>query len=232
VRARPVLAVLVAVGSLLVAGAAPASAAPTRTVIGIHVSVSEVGGALHRGARLSHIQTCPRGTDLDVRSTRILGEAHDRRLQVVSREYWPAGIVTRYRVRSSFSKRSGLLGSAVVCRSKVAPGTSTVSGRAKSDLRVWGPAPARVVLVNSVVVAVTDNLLSTYSYRDSLHAAGIDAHPTSLRGAVVAVQRLFSDPMGEVLVAVGETKRKVARGQFASMRNNYRYVAHLDERSP
>jgi len=231
VRIRPVLGVLAASSTLLVAGITPAQAAATRTVVGVHVSVAAVGGALNAGTRMSVIQTCPRGSDLDKAATRRLGEAHDARLRVANKEYWPAGMVTRYQVRQRLSAaRPALVATSVVCRSKVAATATTASGRAKADVRVWGPAPARIVLADAVVVAVTDDLAAGYMFRTSLRAAGVDRHPASMRRTVAAVQRVFTDADGDVVVAVGETQRRVTSGRFASMRNNYRYVADLDDR--
>jgi hypothetical protein len=233
VRIRLVLGVLAATGSTLVAGATPAmSAAPaTRSVVGAHVSVAAVGGDLRAGTRVSVIQTCPRGSDLDRVSTRRLGEVHDARLRVASRESWPAGIVTRYRVAKRLSAdRPAVVVTAVVCTSRVAASATTATGRAKVDLRVWGPAPARVLLADAVVVAVSDSLAASYVFRTSLAAGGVDAHPASMRNTVRAVQTVLSDADGDAVVAIGETERRILRGRFASMRNNYRYVAKLDEK--
>jgi hypothetical protein len=139
--------------------------------------------------------------------------------------------VTRYRVSQRLSAaKPAVVATAVVCRSKVASTATTASGRAKADVRGWGPAPARIELASAVIVAVTDDLSAGYMFRTSLQAAGVDEHPSSLRQTVAAVQQVFTDADGDVVVAVGETQRRVSRGQFASMRNNYRYVADLDDK--
>lgn len=212
----------------LVAVAAPVAAAPARTLVGAHMSVSGVAGALPVGAGITVIQHCPVGSDLDRAATRAVGEFHDGRLRVASRELWPAGAVVRYRVtRAVRADDPALVATAALCTVRVPAGARTAAGRALVDLRVWGPAPARVGLLNVAFVAVTDDLDSERTFRTSLRAAGVTEHRASLRGAVLAMQEVLEDEDGIAVVAEGETRRTVARGSFVSMQNRYRYSADL-----
>ncbi len=223
----------------LVAPAAPATAASHKTVVNGHVSGSLVAGALPVGAGITVIQYCPVGSDLDRAATRAARSEHDisehdtRTLRVASREYWPAGLVTRYTVRRAM--RAGaetMMFSFAVCKSYTRASATRFAARAKVDLRVWGPAPARVALTNVAFVGVSDDISSLEAgrlFRSSIAAAGVDSHPQSLRGAVQAAQQVIED--ADVIVpgvgAAGMTDRKVARGQFVSMRNHYRFAANL-----
>ena len=214
-----------------VGGAAPAGAAPARTLLNGHVSVAAVDGALPVGAGVSVIQYCPVGSDLDAAETRAAGEVHDDRLKVASKEYWPAGIVVRYQVAKKLDgKEPAMVLTAALCKTRVAATATTLKAAAKTDLRVWGPAPANVELLNAAVVVVTDDLDADYVFRTSMRAAGVNEHPASLRGAVEAVQESVQDGDDSAVVAAGRTNRQVARGQFTSMVNNYRFTAYLDRK--
>ena len=213
------------------AGIAPAAAAAPRTMLNGHVSVSAVGGALPIGAGVSVIQHCPKGSDLDRAETRAVGEVHDDRLRVASKEYWPAGMVVRYRVAKKLDgQEPAMVLTAALCKTRVAATATTLQGAAKTDLRVWGPAPANVELLNAAVVVVTDDVDADYMFRTSMRAAGVNEHPVALRGAVQAVQESVQEDDVSAVVAAGRTNRRVARGSFISMVNNYRFTAYLDRK--
>ena len=220
-----------AVALVGVAAAGPATAAPARTLLNGHVSISAVGGALPVGAGVSLIQRCPKGSALDRAETRAVGDFHDDRLKVASKEYWPAGMVVRYRVRKKLTGQDpAMVLSAALCKTRVASTATTLQAAAKTELRVWGPAPAHVELLNAAVVVVTDDLDADYMFRTSMRAAGVNSHPAGLRGAVEAVQETLQDGDDSAVVAAGRTNRRVARGKFVSMVNNYRFTAHLDRK--
>lgn len=220
-----------AVALVGVGGAAPAAAAPARTLLNGHVSVAAVDGALPVGSGVSVIQYCPVGSDLDVAQTRVAGEVHDDRLRVASKEYWPAGMVVRYQVASKLDGREpAMVLTAALCRTRVASTATTLQAAAKVDLRVWGPAPASVELLSAAVVVVTDDLDADYLFRTSMRAAGVGQHQASLRGAVEAVQESVQEGDVGAVVAAGRTNRRVARGQFISMVNKYRFTAYLDRK--
>ena len=227
-------AALTAAGAVALVGAAgvaPAAAAPARTLLNGHVSVAAVDGALPVGAGVSVIQHCPKGSDLDRAETRAVGGVHDDRLKVASREYWPAGTVTRYRVVKKLDgQEPAMVLTAALCRTRVASTATTLQATAKTDLRVWGPAPANVELLNAAVVVVTDDLDVDYVFRTSMRAAGVNEHPAGIRGAVEAVQESVEDGDVSAVVAAGRTNRRVARGTFISMVNNYRFTAQLDRK--
>jgi hypothetical protein len=234
-RAVRTAAVLAAVTGSALAGAgtaAPAAAASTQTLFNGHVSVSVVSGPLPVGAGISVVQHCPKGHDLDRRQTRAAGEFHDERLAVRSTEYWPAGRVVRYRVveRIGADDATGLM-TAAVCRSRVAAKAKTLKVKAKTELRVWGPAPAKVLLLNATVGLVTDDPTLGSAFRTSMAAAGIDEHPRALQGALETLQEEMTEDDPGAVVAVGTTRRKVARGQFVSLGNAYRMTADLTQRA-
>ncbi len=220
--------------SALVAPAVPAAAAPHKTVVSVHFSGSDVVGPLPAGAGITVIHYCPLGSDLDRAGTRAAGEYHDtEQLRVASREYWPAGLVARYRLRTRMNAFDSTdVFSAAVCKSYTAAGATRFAAKAKVDLRVWGPAPAKVPMDNIVAVAVADSVSSLAAgrlFRSSVRAAGVDSHPKGLHGGVEAVQELI-EAEGFISQGVrvdGVTKREVAPGQFVSMRNHYRFTADL-----
>ena len=206
--------------------AAPGQAATGRTVTSVHASVSAVVGALPAGAGITVIQTCPKGSDLDRGATRAVGEAHDPHLRRTSRELWPAGVATRYRVRTSVDATEdlALAVGVVVCRIHVGAHQRVVTGRATTDVRVWGPAPTRVDLLNVTVMATTDARNPERLLRTAVRGTGVGSSRGSLRHAVEAVQETL-DGQGDLggVVAMGSTRRAVPRGSFASMENRYRF---------
>ena len=213
------------------AGVVPAAAAAPRTLLNGHVSIAVVDGALPVGAGVTVIQHCPKGSDLDRGETRAVGEIHDHRLKVASKEFWPAGMVVRYRVAKKLTGQDpAMVLTAALCNTRVAATATTLAAQAKVDLRVWGPAPAHVELLNAAVVVVTDDLDADYLFRTSMRAAGVDSHPAGLRGAVQAVQETVQEKDMTAVVAAGRTNRRVSRGKFISMVNNYRYTARLDRK--
>lgn len=216
-----------------VAGSAvPASAATARTVYTASVSVSGVSGALPVGATVSVLQYCAPGSHLEVAKTRQAEAEADQELdahvRLASREFWPAGSVSRYRVVEGVSAADPLpLVNGVLCTGTVAGTATTSSGRGATDLRVWGPAPARLVLVNATVVAASDSLESDDAFATVVTAAGVASSRGSLAGAVQAVQKATqTEGLGSV-ATVGRTSRRVARGRFVSMRSAYTYVSDL-----
>ncbi len=192
-----------------------------------------VSEGLPVGAGVTVIHHCPVGSDLDKAQTRMVGEFHTDGLRVASREYWPAGVVTRYRVTRAFAAHEGAMTfNVALCKSRVASDATRLAAKAKVDLRIWGPAPRDVFMANGALVAVTDSLEAGYLFRTTMRGAGVDSHPTSLRGALTAIQDTIEE-QGEgisLVAAFGTTDRSVGRGEFISMRNNYRFVAHLDEK--
>ncbi len=229
-RARLAAGAVIAATGLLVT-AAPASGAPPRLLLNAHIGVSSVAGPVPVGAGVTVIHYCPAGSHLDKADTRAVGEFHGDHLRVSSTEYWPAGLVVRYRVTKRLSTaRPAFVATAAVCASPVTAGAARFGALARVDLRVWGPAAARVELVNATVVAATDDPDANYLLRTSMRAAGVNSDTASVRGAVKAVQERFSEAGVDGVVAMGMMDRSVRRGQFVSMRNNYRFVANLEDK--
>lgn len=219
-----------ACAAAVVAAPLPASAAtsaPTRTILDGHVSLATVTGALPAGAGVSVVHSCPKGHDLDRRQTRDVEPVVDERLRLASREYWVGGTVSRFTVRQRLrSGEPAFVVTAALCRSRVTGNVAT--GAASVDLRVWGPAPAKVGLEDAAVTVVTDDLTAGRLFATSMRAASVASAAGSLRGAVRATQEAFDEGDGlAAVVATGRTTKRVAKGRFVSMVNRYSYRADL-----
>jgi len=219
------------------AAAAPADAAtPTRRLLSGHFSLSGVQGALPAGATVSVLQFCPRGSTLDRAATSRVereGDADlDSHLRLASRELWPTGTVSRYRVTSKPAAGDGVvILNAALCASTVSARTRTVTGRAATDLRVWGPAPSKLHVLNATVALVSDNLEADYSYATVMKAGGVASSRGSLTSALRAVQAASQDSGLSQVTAEGETQRSLRHGRFISMRNSYTYTSDLNRKT-
>ncbi len=234
---RTVLALTATVTVALTGGlAAPASAAtPARTLTSGHISISAVSGSLPVGATVSVLQFCPARSGLDKAATRAAERQVDLTLdphvRLASREFWPAGTVSRYRVIRSVAADSAVLVlNAALCTSTAPAGATTVTGRAATDLRVWGPAPSRLQVVNATVAVTTDDPDADHVFATVMKAGGVASSKGSLRGAVAAVQEASSESGLSAVAAVGQTSRRIPRGSFISMKNSYSYVSDLTRR--
>ena len=219
--------------SAIAAAAVPATAAtPTRRLLSGHLSISAVRGALPAGATVSVLQFCPRGSTLDRAATRR-AEAEgdgdlDPRVKVDSREFWTTGTVSRYRVNSKLPPTDGVvLFNAALCSSTVPAGTKVVTGRAATDLRVWGPAPSRLQVQNVTVALVSDDINANFSFATIMRAGGVASSSGSLAGGLQAVQQASRAGGLSRVAAEGETQRSVRLGRFISMKNSYSYTSDL-----
>jgi hypothetical protein len=231
-RSRTTTAVALAAGctALALGVPAPAGAAATRPIVSGHVSLSTVAGALPVGATLSVVEECPRGSRLDRTWTRraMTGAELDPHVRLAGREYWVAGTVSRYRVvRATTADTPVALADAVICTGSAPARATTVRGRASSDLRVWGPAPSDLLLVNGTAAVVTDDVEARHYFATVVRAGGVASSRGSLAGALTAVQEVVQQGDVGAVAAVGQTSRRVPRGSFVSMRNSYGYVSDL-----
>jgi len=218
-----------AVTGILLASAVPSNAASTRPIQTGVVSITGVSGPLHAGATISVVQVCPTGTKIAREVTRGAGQLHTGGVRVASRELWPAGMVTRFRVvREMHAEDSALLFTALACKMRVAGSTTLVRGRATVDVRLWGPADSRVVLLNAVTLVVASNLLTGTDYATTMKAVGVNSNHASVQHAVRAMQAEFNEAGSGLVIAAGETRKAVARGTFASMQSHFRFRGHLD----
>ncbi len=237
---RTALALTATVTAAVTAGlgvvAPPAGAAtPARTLTSGHISISAVSGSLPVGATVSVLQFCPAGSSLDKAATRTAEQQADLTLdphvRLASREFWPAGTVSRYRVIRPVAADSAVpLVNAALCTSTAPAGATTVSGRAATDLRVWGPAPSRLQIFNATVAVTTYDPDADHVFATVMKAGGVASSKGSLRGAVAAVQKASSEGGLSAVAAVGQTSRRVPRGSFISMKNSYSYVSDLTRR--
>lgn len=233
---RTALALTATLTAALGVVAAPASGAtPVRTLTSGHISISAVSGSLPVGATISVLQFCPARSTLDKAATRDVerqvDQALDPRVRLASREFWPAGTVSRYRVTRAVAVDSAVpVLNAALCTSTAATTATTVSGRAATDLRVWGPAPSRLEVANATVAVVTDDPDADHVFATVMKAGGVASSTGSLRGAVTAVQSTAQQEGLSAVAAVGQTTRRVPRGSFISMKNHYNYVSDLNRK--
>lgn len=234
---RTALAVTATLTVALGVTAAPAGAAalPTGPLTSGHVSVSAVSGSLPVGATVSVVQFCPSGSALDRAATREVGleadQELDKRVRLASREFWPAGTVSRYRITRPVAAGSAVpLLNAALCTSPAVAGATKVSGRAATDLRVWGPAPSSLEVVNATIAVVTDDPEADDVFATVMAAGGVASSTGSMQNAVTAVQRTATQEGLSVVAAVGKTTRRIPRGSFISLKNHYDYVSDLSKK--
>jgi hypothetical protein len=149
--------------AVLVGAPVPAAAAEVRPVVSNHVSFTGFGATVRPGAVVSVLQRCPSGSRLDRAATRAAATRFDAELQPtvrrLSRELWSTGMVTRYRVlqAAEVPRDDGFgLVNAAVCTGTRPAGATSVTGRASTEVRLWGPAPSGSRLRTVTLAAVTD----------------------------------------------------------------------------
>jgi hypothetical protein len=235
-----VLATLVTVASAPV----PAGASDRRPVVSTHLSFTGFDEQVRAGAIVSVVQHCPAGSSLDEAATRSYATRLDAELQStvrrVSRELWPTGMVSRYRVLSAAQVPQddgfGLV-NAALCTGQASARATSVSGRASTDVRVWGPVSAGARLFSVTLAAVTDRPPgpegasgTDLPYRTAVRAAGVAPSRGALAGGIRAVQQVNDDDGSGTVMTTGTTLRTVPPGRFASMHSSYAYTADLTRR--
>ena len=243
---RPARSVgLLAATACLAVGAAPmpaAAATGSRSIVTTHLSASGFDEKVPVGSVVSVVQTCPAGSLLDKAETRGFSRELDGILEaepnvrLIGRELWVAGLVARYRVvrRGGVPTADGFgVANVAVCTSRVRAGTTTVRGRASTDVRVWGPAPRGVRLFSFTGVRAVDaaDAEEKPPFRTALRATGTAPSQGALAAAVRARQEADNED-GALVSTTGTTRRRVLPGQFASMRSNYAYTVDLTKREP
>ena len=236
----------VALGTLLALGGLPlpVAAADVRPVVSSHFSFTGFDAGLRAGAVVSVVQRCPAGSRLDRAATRAYAARSDAELQPsvrrVSRELWPAGMVSRYRVlQAAVVPRDdgfGLVNAAVCSGSRPVRATS-VTGRASTEVRVWGPAAAGARLFSVTLAAVSDRPFppdggagAELPYRTAVRALGVSTSRGALAGGVRATQEVDDDDGSGSVMTRGTTRRAVPAGRFVSVRSSYAYTADLTRR--
>ena len=240
VRSWLVLAAVLVLGGL----PSPAAAAEVRPVVTSHVSFTGFDARVQAGAVVSVLQRCPAGSRLDRAATRAYATRTDAELQStvrrVSRELWATGMVTRYRVlqAAKVPRDDGFgLVNAAVCTGTRPVRATSVTGRASTDVRVWGPAAPGAELFSVTLAAVSDRPFAPEGgsgaelpYRTAVQALGVAASRGALAGSVRATQRVHDDDGSGSVLTTGTTRRAVPTGRFASMRSSYAFTADLTRR--
>jgi hypothetical protein len=134
---------------------APAQAATTirvRTIVATTVSYGDVVGAT-----ISVIQTCPIGASLDVALTRRRTPRTPANFRLLSREFWPRGLVSRWRMTAPMPQRDNAASPSqtVVCVQDLPAGTARHTDRVSVIARLWGPAPFKVWHESSDITSST-----------------------------------------------------------------------------
>jgi len=230
--------------AVLVGAQVPAAAAEVRPVVSSHVSFTHFGASVPAGAVVSVLQRCPSGSSLDRTATRAVAPRNDAELQstvrLLSRELWPTGMVSRYRVvQAAEVPRDdgfGLVNTAVCTGTRAVQATS-FTGRASTEVRLWGPVPAGARLRSFTLAAVSDGPISPDSgagadlpYRTAVQALGVSASPGALAGGIRGSQAVHDDDGSGSVGATGSTRRAVPSGRFVSMRSSYAFTADLTRR--
>jgi hypothetical protein len=230
--------------AVLVGAPLPAGAADVRPVVSSHVSFTGFDARVPAGAVVSVLQQCPSGSRLDRAATTASAVRFDAELQPtvrrVSRELWPTGMVTRYRVlqAADVPRDDGFgLVNAAVCTGTRPPSATSVTGRASTEVRLWGRAPSGSRLRSFTLAAVTDRPFdpgagpgADLPYRTAVRALGVSASRGALGGGVRAKQEVSDDDGSGTVGATGTTLRAVPAGRFVSMRSSYAFTADLTRR--
>jgi hypothetical protein len=158
----------------------------------------------------------------------------------ISRELWPTGMVTRYRVEQAAEVPRddgfGLVNTAVCTGTRPAQAT-TLTGRASTEVRLWGPAPSGTRLRSFTLAAVSDRPFSPdgaagadLPYRTALRALGVSTSRGALTGGVRADQQVDDDDGSGTVAATGTTVGALPAGRFVSMLSSYAFTADLTRR--
>ena len=238
--AGPLLvAAALGLGMVTVPVSAVAAEPATKKIVSSHLSFSGFDQRMPRGAVVSVIQTCPAGELLDKAQTRAQNRRFDAEhgaepnVRLASRELWVAGLVSRFRVVRAGGVPTkdgfGLLTGAI-CTRRAPANAKTVTQRASTDVRVWGPAPSGVRLYSFTGVFISDGSVvqDRMPFVSTLRATGVTPSCGALRGGVRAKQEVHDS---DALVFVnGRTGRSIPRGHFSSMRSTYTVTTDLTRR--
>ena len=200
-------AIALALAAITFAPMAPAQAATTvrvRTIVATTVSYGDVVGAT-----ISVIQTCPIGASLDVGLTRQRTPRTPANFRLLSREFWPRGLVSRWRMTAPMPQRDNAASPAqtVVCVQDLPGGTARHTAQVSVIARLWGPAPFKAWHES------TDITSSTWSGRPA---------PSSVRITRIATKRMEasagSEEPNKVFAYGGIAPGGYPAGQYAELR--------------
>jgi hypothetical protein len=149
-------------------------------------------------------------------------------------------MVSRYRIVSAAAvpEADGFgLVNAAICTGQTSSRATSVSGRASTDVRVWGPASSGARFFSVTLAAVTDRPPrpegasgTDLPYRTAMRAAGVAPSRGALSGGVRAAQTVGDDDGSGTVMTTGTVLRTVPPGRFVSMRSAYAYTADLTRR--
>ena len=137
---------LVAATTVLSLVTAPWAGAPSWAATRIRVSTvltSEVLAQDAKGGIVSVIDVCPVNSALDGARTRQLIEQPAPGVRLLSRELWPRGVVSRWRVTASDVFAGANVRQSAVCVEHLVERTSVHTATTTSIVRLWGPATAK-----------------------------------------------------------------------------------------
>ena len=158
----------------------------------------------------------------------------------VSRELWPTGMVTRYRVleAAEVPRDDGFgLVNAAVCTGTRPVRATSVTGRASTEVRVWGPAASAARVLTFTLAAISDRPFTPEGgpsaelpYRTAVRALGVSSSRGALAGGARATQAVHDDDGSGTVATTGTTRRAVPAGRYVSVRSSYAFTADLTRR--
>ena len=135
------------------ATSAQASTRP-RTVTSLVTTEIEGAGTLPSGLTLSIVHVCPPGSSLDRARTADQIHRLPPNVRLISRELWPRGAVTRWRVTRAATAGSivGSIQQTVACREPLRSTAGRHDAGVSVKVRVWGPVTGKVILDSRTTV--------------------------------------------------------------------------------
>jgi hypothetical protein len=202
--------VRVAGAAVLALLVAPGVGAPAWGASSIRVTTlisSEVFAQDAKGAILSVIDTCPVGAGLDRARTRRLIEPSAPGVRLLSRELWPRGMVSRWRLTAAGVFEGATTRQTAVCVEHIAAGASTHTARTSAAVRLWGPASARPwIWANHQTASHWSGLAAVSSARLTKSTA------TGMRDVMSGLV------FGDTVFIMGAPSTRVQPGHFTELR--------------
>jgi hypothetical protein len=207
-RVRPVRAGTVALAAMLLLPlsltGAPAHAASMINVTTVVTTDVRYSGAV--GATVSVIHLCPAQAVLDRSLTRNLNAFSDAQHSPLSREMWPRGMVTRWRVGPATELDSGFEQS-VACRESIPAGSRQHTAKVMAISRLWGPTPVGAWLWSQHQARSTWGGHSTIS----------DTQPSTVRVRRMR-EVLTESAFSEFAFASGDVSGRLPAGRYSEAR--------------
>lgn len=224
---RVAVAVVASLGLLVSQMATPAPAAESSRQLVINLTAGLNGAVVDQwglpmtppGTVVSLILICPNGTILDKKQTRERNDGEWVVSPEFKTEYWPRGIVSRWRIAKGTSQPTGVV---AICTARVgATVKSFAASGARAIGRVGGPATARTPLELEMFASVDLCV--------PLHCEGTDATaiPTWRSTRNFGLQDLVGKDAVAGIYMWGQTGTALRAGKSAEVKQALRIRASL-----